>query len=114
MRRTNSGLSTSMAEKTTTRARKKTSEDSSQARAEKPARRTPAKKPLASESAGTNFEYQTGEYAGTATGGLRDSITVEQVGQRAWEIWQSEGCPEGRALEHWLQAEQDIRDTKAD
>lgn len=26
---------------------------------------------------------------------------------RAWEIWMSEGCPEGRALDHWLQAERE-------
>lgn len=27
--------------------------------------------------------------------------------KRAWEIWMSEGCPDGRALDHWLQAERE-------
>jgi hypothetical protein len=34
-----------------------------------------------------------------------DRSTIER---RAWEIWQSEGCPNGRELEHWLRAEQEI------
>ena len=35
----------------------------------------------------------------------QDDVSVEQ---RAYEIWVEEGCPEGRALEHWLRAEQEI------
>ena len=31
------------------------------------------------------------------------------IAKRAWEIWQREGCPEGRDLEHWLQAEKELR-----
>ncbi|MFN8390244.1 MAG: DUF2934 domain-containing protein [Bdellovibrionota bacterium] len=27
---------------------------------------------------------------------------------RAWEIWVSEGCPQGRDLENWLQAEREV------
>ncbi len=30
------------------------------------------------------------------------------VAQRAYEIWQREGCPDGRAMEHWLRAEAEI------
>jgi hypothetical protein len=30
------------------------------------------------------------------------------IALRAWEIWQKEGCPEGRALNHWLRAEQEL------
>jgi hypothetical protein len=30
------------------------------------------------------------------------------VSQRAYEIWQREGCPEGCAMEHWLRAEAEI------
>lgn len=33
----------------------------------------------------------------------RDIIAV-----RAYEIWLSEGCPEGRALDHWKRAEQEL------
>lgn len=32
----------------------------------------------------------------------------EEISKRAWEIWQSEGCPEGRQTEHWLRAEAEI------
>ncbi|OWV96125.1 hypothetical protein ATY81_27860 [Rhizobium sp. R72] len=28
----------------------------------------------------------------------------EQIRRRAYEIWESEGCPEGQALRHWQQA----------
>lgn len=27
------------------------------------------------------------------------------IAHRAYEIWQRAGCPDGRAMEHWLQAE---------
>jgi hypothetical protein len=33
----------------------------------------------------------------------------EQVSQRAFEIWEQEGRPEGRDLEHWLAAEAELR-----
>jgi hypothetical protein len=32
----------------------------------------------------------------------------ERVRQRAYEIWQREGCPEGRAEEHWQMARTEI------
>lgn len=34
----------------------------------------------------------------------------EQIRRRAYEIWQREGCPEGREREHWEQA---VRETGA-
>jgi hypothetical protein len=34
----------------------------------------------------------------------RSALTRE----RAYYIWESEGCPEGYAMEHWLRAEQEI------
>ncbi len=30
---------------------------------------------------------------------------AELIRQRAYEIWQAEGQPDGRALEHWYRAE---------
>jgi hypothetical protein len=30
---------------------------------------------------------------------------VEMIRTRAYQIWQAEGQPEGRALEHWCRAE---------
>ena len=32
----------------------------------------------------------------------------ERIRLRALEIWREEGCPEGRAKEHWEQAEREV------
>jgi hypothetical protein len=32
----------------------------------------------------------------------------EEVRERAYRIWESEGKPHGRDLEHWLQAEREL------
>jgi hypothetical protein len=37
----------------------------------------------------------------------------KRIRQRALEIWQREGSPEGSSLGHWLQAEREI-DEEAD
>lgn len=34
----------------------------------------------------------------------RDEDEERCVRERAYEIWAEEGCPEGRALDHWLRA----------
>ncbi len=37
------------------------------------------------------------------------SLDVEQrIRDRAYEIWQEQGCPDGCDHEHWLMAEQEI------
>lgn len=38
----------------------------------------------------------------------RSRPTYEDIARRAYEIYVSEGCPEGRAAEHWLAAEQSL------
>lgn len=35
------------------------------------------------------------------------------VGRRAYEIWESEGRPEGRSTEHWAAAEAELRAPRA-
>lgn len=40
--------------------------------------------------------------------GLLGGQTRRMVEQRALEIWEAEGRPEGRSLDHWLQAEQEV------
>ena len=30
------------------------------------------------------------------------------IANRAYFIWKSEGCPEGRSMSHWLQAEKEL------
>ncbi len=37
-----------------------------------------------------------------------DDELRKAVERRAHELWAAAGCPEGRELEHWLQAEQEI------
>ena len=32
----------------------------------------------------------------------------DRIRQRAYEIWEREGCPEDNDLDHWLQAEQEM------
>jgi hypothetical protein len=40
---------------------------------------------------------------------LRDmAVTNEQIAQRAFEIWDREGRPEGRDQEHWFRAEAEL------
>jgi hypothetical protein len=34
--------------------------------------------------------------------------TQEEISSRAYEIYLSEGCPEGSSLEHWLRAEREL------
>jgi hypothetical protein len=38
----------------------------------------------------------------------------EEVRQRAYELFEARGGREGRELEDWLQAEEEIRGTRAD
>lgn len=40
---------------------------------------------------------------------LTAQISNDAIAQRAYELWQEEGCPDGRALEHWLRAEASLR-----
>lgn len=32
----------------------------------------------------------------------------ERIRQRAYELWEREGYPEGREFEHWMQAKMDV------
>ncbi len=32
----------------------------------------------------------------------------ERIRRRALEIWREQGCPDGRAREHWEQAEREV------
>lgn len=62
------------------------------------------------EALGTN-EGGRGEVPGVGVpgsktnplGAFRDAIAA-----RAQEIWEQEGCPDGRAEEHWLRAEAEL------
>lgn len=38
----------------------------------------------------------------------QNSPTEQNISERAYEIWQAEGCPQGRDLEHWLAAEREV------
>ncbi|MBS0559142.1 MAG: DUF2934 domain-containing protein [Proteobacteria bacterium] len=36
---------------------------------------------------------------------MDDEDRQERIRQRAYQLWLSDGCPEGRELQHWLAAE---------
>ena len=36
-------------------------------------------------------------------------ITSESIASRAYSLWEQQGCPQGRDLELWLQAENQIK-----
>ena len=39
-----------------------------------------------------------------------DPDLMKRINRRAYEIWESEGRPEGRARIHWLRAEAEFRE----
>lgn len=43
---------------------------------------------------------------------LRDDDTPfeERIARRAFELWQAEGCPDGRETNFWLEAERQLLD----
>lgn len=38
------------------------------------------------------------------------TLTEQQVRERAYFIWEREGCPHGRDCEHWVMAERELLD----
>jgi len=36
---------------------------------------------------------------------MQSGTAIEEIRRRAYEIWQAEGCPRGRHVDNWLQAE---------
>jgi Protein of unknown function (DUF2934) len=48
----------------------------------------------------------------TAAAGRLQEDVRERIRRRAYELWESEGRPEGREHTHWLQAEQEIARTR--
>ncbi len=43
-----------------------------------------------------------------STSAAQHGLTAEAISRRAYELWEQEGRPENRDLEHWLRAEQDL------
>jgi hypothetical protein len=39
---------------------------------------------------------------------MMDADLHERIRRRAYELWEQEGRPEGRALDHWHQAEAEV------
>lgn len=44
---------------------------------------------------------------------MPDDTLMQQIRQRAHEIWLGEGCPQGRDHIHWLRAEAECRERLA-
>lgn len=45
----------------------------------------------------------------TPAGGTGRTPAHDEIARRAYELWRQEGCPEGRALKHWIEAEKQLR-----
>ncbi|MDX6750022.1 DUF2934 domain-containing protein [Geminicoccaceae bacterium 1502E] len=39
-----------------------------------------------------------------------DEATITRIRERAYDLWQQEGSPEGREMEFWLAAEREFRE----
>jgi hypothetical protein len=48
------------------------------------------------------------DYASTGATS-QGNVSPDDVSRRAYELWEQEGRPEGRELEHWLRAEGELR-----
>lgn len=44
----------------------------------------------------------------SSTSNVSTDLNSDEVARRAYEIWQSEGCPDGCDQRHWLEAEQEL------
>jgi hypothetical protein len=65
-------------------------------------------KPAANAKEGAAKTRRTGA-AGRAAAPARPQENVrERIQRRAYELWESEGRPEGRAQFHWYQAELEV------
>ena len=64
-------------------------------------RKTSAKSKTATDSCACQVEV-------SRVSSLNKGLDHAAIAHRAWEIWQHEGCPEGRDMEHWLQAEKEL------
>ena len=45
----------------------------------------------------------------SSTAASQNSISADAISRRAYDIWEQEGRPENRDLQHWLRAEQDLQ-----
>lgn len=52
------------------------------------------------------FDARSPSPAQTAAGG---APPPEKIAARAYEIWQATGRPDGHDMDHWLQAERELR-----
>ena len=73
------------------------------ARRRAPAKDTPTAGEQAAQSTGSAAQ-STGSAAGSSSAGDR----YERIRQRAYELWEHEGRPQGRDREHWEQAEREV------
>lgn len=40
-------------------------------------------------------------------------VSAEDIARRAYQLWEHQGCPEGRHEEHWLAAERELNSATA-
>lgn len=88
---------------------------SSMAKSKKSAAQVPAsakksapKKSAAKSAAKTAAAPAKAVPAAAKAAPARPAATVEQIGARAHQIWIDAGKPQGKALDHWVQAEREL------
>src|SRR5438128_2355533 len=66
----------------------------------------------ASPAAGTATQMSNGngrERLGDGAGGGDGGLPSDEIAARAYDIYEREGRSDGRAMDHWLQAESELR-----
>jgi hypothetical protein len=74
------------------------------------AKATPKKAKIAAPTT-TKSVTRTVAAIAAASRGRQDDLH-ERVRRRAYELWESEGRPAGRAHDHWFQAEREVVTTR--
>jgi hypothetical protein len=57
----------------------------------------------------SQFAAQKNEARNAAAAKATTAILPDRIAARAYEIWQANGRPVGRDLDHWFQAERELR-----
>lgn len=50
----------------------------------------------------------TAKSKNTTTKGKAGPVTSQDIAERAYQMWEQEGYPSGRELEHWVAAEHEL------
>lgn len=58
---------------------------------------------------GARQQNSGSEVSGGESQDVRGEVAHEEIARRAHELWEQDGCPDGRSDYHWLEAEKQLR-----